>query len=355
MKKIAITFLAITFMSLIFALTFFQDFALATNFTTQQAACPLCGNKVKVNTLISTNSFGGHDTDLLPYASGNQPLLILPAFCDKCYYCGYCADFATVETEVLAKLKNEIITKKSISPPESIFYDAAAASSPAASPAPAFIKYDLMAQTYKIAGRETSEVFSQYLNAAWALRLERELCFDLMSPQAQNAVEWMNKNIDLTSIDTTENNNAAVELATGRLLLKRAAGLTGDDLMNCSLGALFLLRSHGENREAEKALEFLRAVLNPDSFNTLEKKVKESIALERKYLRLALESLESDLAAGKITGDFQLARVYYLAGELSRRCLDFSAAKKYYQKADSLKKLTPPLDRYVIKQQELCD
>jgi hypothetical protein len=350
MKKITTIFLAV-----IFTLTLFYGFSAATNFTPEQAECPLCGNKVKINSLMSTNSFGGHDRDFLSYASGDQPLLILPAACDKCYYSGYSKDFETVEAEVLAKLKDEILTKKNISPPSGILYELKAATAPASASMPAFIKYDLIAQTYKIAGKETSEIFSQYLNAAWALRLAHELCFDLRSPEAQNAVVWMRKNIDLTSIDTTENNNAASELATGRLLLKRSAGLAGDDLLNCSFVALFFLRSHGENREAEKALENLRHVLNPALFDTLEKKVKESIALERKYLRLALEALESDLAAGKITGDFQLAQMYYLAGELCRRCLDFGAAKKYYQKADSLQKLTAPIDRYAKEQQELCD
>ncbi len=338
----------------IFTITIFNLPAQATNFNSEQAVCPVCGNKVKVNTLMSTNSFGGHDRDFLSYASGDQPLIILPVTCDKCFYSGYSKDFETVEASILTKLKDEILTKKSIEPPENILYDIKTAPSPAALPMPAFIKYDLIARTYKIMGKETSEIFSQYLNAAWALRLERELCFDLRSIEAQNALEWMRKNIDLTSIDTTENNNAAAELETGRLLLKRSAGLAGDDLLNCSLGALFLLRTHGENREAEKALENLRAVLKPAVFNTLEKKVKESISLERKYLSMALEALKSDIAAGKIKGDFQLAQMYYLAGELSRRCLNFDEAKLYYQKASSLNKLSPPIDRYAKEQPELC-
>ena len=341
-------------LTLIFTLSMLNGFAQATNFTSEQAVCPLCGNKVKINSLMSTNSFGGHDRDFLSYASGDQPLIILPITCDKCYYSGYDRDFETVESLILVKLKDEILTKKNIVAPVSILYDLKASPSPAVSPIPAFIKYDLIAQTYKIMGKETSEIFSQYLNAAWALRLERELCFDLRSIEAQNAVVWMRKNIDLTSIDTTENNNAAAELATGLLLLKRSAGLAGDDLLNCSLGALFLLRTHGENKEAEKALENLRTVLKPELFNSLEKKVKESIALERKYLGLALEALKSDIAAGKIKGDFQLAQIYYLAGELSRRCLDFNEAKLYYKKASSLNKLNPPIDRYAKEQLELC-
>ncbi len=324
----------------------------ATNFSTQDLQCPVCGNKTSAKSLMSTNSFGGHDRDFLSYATGDQPVLILPVSCEKCYYSGFESDFGTIETKTLSKLKDEILNKKGIKPPETILYDMK--STVAVKTIPAFIKYDMIAQTYKLLNKSTSEIFAQYIGAAWAVRLERELYFDMMGSEAQRTMEWMRKNIDMASIDTSENNNAAAELATGRLLMKRAQGLSGEDLLYCSLGALFFLRSHGENREAEKVLELVRPSLNGERYELMEKKIRESIALERKYMRMAADALEADLAAGAIKGDSQLTQMYYMAGELNRRCLDFEKAKKYFEEAIKIGKLNPPIDKYVKEQLELC-
>ncbi|HOD43052.1 MAG TPA: DUF2225 domain-containing protein, partial [Candidatus Wallbacteria bacterium] len=90
----------------------------ATNFSTQDLQCPVCGNKTSAKSLMSTNSFGGHDRDFLSYATGDQPVLILPVSCEKCYYSGFESDFGTIETKTLSKLKDEILNKKGIKPPE---------------------------------------------------------------------------------------------------------------------------------------------------------------------------------------------------------------------------------------------
>ncbi len=339
---------------LIFIFSFSLSSAVfATNFSSQDMQCPVCGTKVQAKSLMSTNSFGGHDRDFLSYATGDQPVLILPVSCVKCYYSGFESDFGTIEAKTLSKLKDEILNKKGINPPETILYDMKSDTA-AVKAIPAFIKYDMIAQTYKLLDKGTSEIFAQYISAAWAVRLERELYFDMMGSEAQRTMEWMRKNIDMSSIDTSENNNAAAELATGRLLMQRAQGLAGEDLLYCSLGALFLLRSHGENREAEKVLELVRPSLSGERYELMEKKIRESIALERKYQRMAADFLEADLVSGAIKGESQQAQMYYMAGELNRRCLDFEKARKHFEEAIKLGKLTPPIDKYVKEQLELC-
>ncbi len=325
----------------------------ATSFCTDEKKCPVCLNKIKVKTLLATNSFGGHDRDFFQYAVGNQPLIIIPCVCPVCLYSGYSSDFETIETNLISKLKESILERKLLKIPQTDFY-VPSSNEIIIETMPAFIKYDLIAQCYKIIGKDTSEVFGQYLSAAWAVRLERELYFDLKSPQAANAMNWIQKNIDMTSIDTVENNNAASELNLGRCLLKRAPLLAGDDLLNCSLGALFFLRSHGENAEAEKALGYLKKVMKPEIYESLEKKVTASIECEKKYLSLALYALESDMNAGKINGDVQIARMHYLAGELCRRCLKIEKARQYFKKALNSGRLTAPFDSYASQQLELC-
>ncbi|HBC75578.1 MAG TPA: hypothetical protein DC017_12150 [Candidatus Wallbacteria bacterium] len=347
MKNIVIILLV-----LVFTMVWTAD-AYATNYVSEDLQCPVCGNKLKGKVLMSTNSFGGQDRDFLSYATGNNPVLIVPVTCEKCYYSGYSSDFGTLEAGLVSKLKEEILTKKTLKPMENGLYDFAADTSAVRS-VPAFIKYDLIAKTYKLRGRETSEVFTQYINASWAVRLENEYYFDLRSVEAQKTFEWLRKNVDMASMDTSENNNAAMELAAGRMLAKKAEALEGEDRLYCSLGALFLLRSHGENKEAEKVLEILKPTLDEARYVALDKKVRESIVLERKFQRLAADALENDMAAGKIKGDIHMAQMSYLAGELNRRCLDFEKAKKFYEKAIELKQLQAPLDRYAKEQLELC-
>lgn len=326
--------------------------AFATTFSTEELRCPICGYEFKARSLMSTNSFGGHDRDFLSYATGKNPVLVVPLTCAKCYYSGYSHDFGTMEAAIASKLKKEIVDKKALKPLQSGLYDSTADT--AAAGLPAFVKYDLIAQTYALRNKETSEIFTQYISASWAVRLDSELYFDLRGAEAQKTFEWLQKNVDMASVDTSENNNAASELAAGRMLLKKAAALEGDDRFYCSLGALFFLRCHGENAEAEKALEILKTALDEARYAPLEKKVRESIALERKFQRMAADALEGDLAAGVIKGAAHQAQMYYLAGELNRRCLDFEKARRFFEKAVAIKEAQDPVARYAREQLELC-
>jgi hypothetical protein len=51
--------------------------------TTQpiQVTCPVCATKIDASVILSTNTFGGQDADLLSRARGAQPLLIQPIVC----------------------------------------------------------------------------------------------------------------------------------------------------------------------------------------------------------------------------------------------------------------------------------
>lgn len=57
-----------------------------TTFHTVEETCPVCDETVEVRHLMSTNTFGGQDTDLRTRAVGWDPLHIAIATCPACGY-----------------------------------------------------------------------------------------------------------------------------------------------------------------------------------------------------------------------------------------------------------------------------
>jgi uncharacterized protein (DUF2225 family) len=68
--------------------------------TTLQAIelrCPVCENRFRSQTVVSTNSFGGKRTDFHERAAGTQPLPYLIHTCNRCGYSGSERDFTEEE------------------------------------------------------------------------------------------------------------------------------------------------------------------------------------------------------------------------------------------------------------------
>lgn len=60
-----------------------------TSFKTEDVPCPVCNAMVTVRYLMSTNTFGGHDTDFRSHAIGADPLYIVISTCKACGYSDY--------------------------------------------------------------------------------------------------------------------------------------------------------------------------------------------------------------------------------------------------------------------------
>ena len=69
--------------------------------------CPVCENRFRSQTVVSTNSFGGKRTDFHERAAGTQPLPFLVHTCDSCGYSGAERDFSE-EADVSPFLREHV-------------------------------------------------------------------------------------------------------------------------------------------------------------------------------------------------------------------------------------------------------
>jgi uncharacterized protein len=72
-----------------------------------QLSCPICSNEFISQAVLSTNSFGGRETDFRERAAGEQPLPYLIHMCSKCGYTGSDSDFGE-EVDVSPMVKEHV-------------------------------------------------------------------------------------------------------------------------------------------------------------------------------------------------------------------------------------------------------
>ena len=77
-----------------------------TFFVTKETSCPLCNNSVTVCNILSTNSFGGQDSDFRSHPVGADPLHFAIAMCKACGYSDYGNHFS--ERQLSDELKQRI-------------------------------------------------------------------------------------------------------------------------------------------------------------------------------------------------------------------------------------------------------
>jgi len=137
--------------------------------------CPVCESQTVFVQIVNPDSLGGQDKDLLVHATGDNPILYQPVTCKKCLYSGYEPDFNTVsskdKTVIPDKIKTKILNEKALKLFRELKKDESM---------PAWIKYDLIAQTYRILGKDKKAIAEQYLRASWALRLDDDSCRNLL-------------------------------------------------------------------------------------------------------------------------------------------------------------------------------
>lgn len=287
---------------------------MTTSVRSLEVTCPVCNESIQILKIVSTNDFGGQDTDLLSRAVGEQPILIAPVTCPKCLFSGYTDDFKeTVDPAVKKKILEE---KALVQQVES----------------QAWAKYDLIAQTMALKGANDPDFAEIYLITSWAVRLEENPFDRLFSSLNEEDLTWIEKRLD-----GNNKNPAAAEVEVGRRLLADFASLPPEKHRTAAIAIGYYLRGHGENTALLEALPALKPSFPEDQWNTLEPQVKASIELERKYQRLALGFFEKILAA-KIDGTEKntpddRAIQFYLSGELARRLGDPEKAAGYYDQA----------------------
>lgn len=297
--------------------------ASATSLKKSDAICPVCGNRFTMEVILSTNNFGGMDTDFLERARGTQPVLCNAVTCSKCYFSGHSGDFIS-GSKVPEKLKDAILKGKILRPIKDITKEGI----------PPWVSYDLIAQKDRFLGKDEKVIGDDYMFASWAVRL-------LWNPSIINDSEWeeidrlMMEWIKHLGINTEEKNPAELEIDLAKAFAQAAKDPKKDKRRLLALGALALFRMHGENTFAIELLPVVKDLIPPGDYSTMEKELNESIEQERFFQRKALDCYDKILDT--ITDESKKSFMVYLCGELNRRLENYDKARESFSQAIGMK------------------
>ena len=327
----------------------------ATTMREEEVTCPVCDVAFKAYRISSTNSFGGQDTDFCVHARGTPPGPYTVWTCPKCYYSNFAGSF---EAGVSEESKEKILAE--LTPPWPIKEDMSQKD------IPGWVKFDLLATVARWEGANEANVAGVYLQASWAARLELERCFQPLYEDAhtRGAFEDRDDVLDLIGTvlyqdealrprlegfsekvrglwqevsggDLRSMNPKDLDMKVAQALLAEVA--TGElspvDSALQEFEAAALYRARGENGLAVPMLQRLQEseVLFPP-FRAVSRNMLESIEIERRFQREALETVEEAIEKGLLK-DEALAVHQYLAGELLRRLEEPERAASWYQSA----------------------
>lgn len=301
--------------------------AFATTVRPVELTCPVCGQKISALVIMSTNTFGGQDSDLLSRARGTQPIVIFPIVCTKCYYAGYEDDF---EKDVKLSEEQKEKLRKTLKPPVEI------KNTGKSMEVPAWARYDLAAQTYSITGQSPEAIAATYHRASWAVRLTAEP----LPEWSQGVQEKIEKALSAAKEEADQweppkelaRNDAAARAELGRYLAQRLDASPEEKRLGLGLLAIELLREHGENPLALETMNKLKGLLPDEDFQKLQRRLTESIALEQNYQKKALSFLEKAAEDEKTPAEHR-AILLYLCGELNRRLGQGKEARSWFEKA----------------------
>ncbi len=295
--------------------------AVATTRERITVTCPVCQEKVEGWTIMSTNNAGGVDRDFLEWAGGDQPIVYLPITCTKCFYSGYEDDFAA-DAKVPEDVAKRIRDEKALKPLEEA----------AAGPPDAWVRYDLIAQTYALLGKGHRTLAWQHLRAAWAARIQKAHLTRPIDGDALEALDgWMEGKKPAGAEGKGRAQAALLLAAECEAMLPEAQG---EDGRMAALAAILLYRIHGENTAALRVLAAAKPHLDEALAARLQKELPPQIEQERALQRKALAEFEA--AVGEEKDDAEKAGMTYLCGELCRRVEEWDRARGFYEAASAL-------------------
>jgi len=311
--------------------------------TPQPFQCPVCGEKFEAEVSDARSATAGQDRDLMPRTWGEQPLLYEVVTCPHCLYSGYAKDFAE-DVKIPAAIVQAIKANKALKRP------AALADDVPADQLPAWARYDLLAQTLALKGKEGLDHALALLAASWCIRQAWYLPLEFSDAQMQEFADWEQKTVDRDKLRESAN-PAFEEIKLARSLAKRTGKASAKERLHPGLLAVYLLRTHGENEPAFAVLQLLKDSLNPAQYKQLGRSLEDSVELERHYQESALAALESLLKAKPDPG--QRATIEYLCGELHRRLGNPDKAKRHFRAVRKNKAADERLTRWAKEQEEL--
>ncbi len=311
----------------------------ATRSSSIQLECPVCGNSLTGRELMSTNNFGGVDTDFMQRPMGASPILIRPATCIKCGFSGYIDDFSSeakknMPATFTAAIKQEKVLKPLVE----------LASYTDQNQMPVWAKYDLIAQVRKLENAPAGDIAHQYLCAAWVERIEADV--PIPQENLNKASEFL-KNKYSDRFEKRDRNASSISVEVAFDALKVAEKAEGDDKLPALTSAVMLLRRYGENPDALRAMQKLSPLLASESAQILENVLKESIEREQQFQKLAVESFKTAISTE--TNAEMKARFCYLTGELYRRLGELTEARAWFEKTRAIKERPAFLDEMMTE------
>ena len=311
----------------------------ATRSSSVQLQCPVCNNSLSARELMSTNNFGGVDTDFMQRPMGASPILIRPATCLKCGFSGYIDDFSSeAKAKMPATFTLAISQEKALKPAVDL------ASFSDQIDMPAWAKYDLIAQVRKLENSPAGDIAHQYLCAAWSIRIEAFL--DLPEEDLKKMTEFMDAKFS-DRFKSRDKNASVTNVEIAFDALKMSEKAEPQDARSALIGAMFLFHRYGENPNALKTMQLLSPLLASDTAQTLEKALKESVKQEQHFQKLAVESFKTAITTE--TNAEMKARFCYLTGEIYRRLGDLKEARAWFEQVRAIKERPAFLDEMLVE------
>lgn len=312
---------ALLFLSLALVITTSRTLD-ATDLVRVDGSCPVCGQKLVLHQVVSSNNFGGRDRDLCEHAVGEQALLVAPHTCPRCLFSGYPEEFSSPASESLKQL---VLRQRVLRAAGEL--------------SKAWVRHDLIAQRLLLEGAPPERLGEQYLRTAWAVRLGDGGGFDALAAElAAGEDSWFRLQLlGGKFVVRRENGEAELAIEMAEAAASRIAALPRDKGRAASILAGHLLRARGENQILLKLLPLLQVPFDPSEWTALEDSVRRSIAVEERYQRLALGEFSKALEqTDHLLAEERRALLTYLCGELARRIGDKQRAAALYRRVPSL-------------------
>ncbi|MHC5037407.1 MAG: DUF2225 domain-containing protein [Planctomycetota bacterium] len=277
--------------------------ALATEAKAVERTCPVCGTKTPAVEVQSAYADAGIDPDGYNRQRGAQVLLLVPTTCPSCLYTRFSKEF---EKPVDEALKKKILEGKPFSVPKHRPYDASSPEIkmatrgliPAGTRFPAWVRLDLLAQVEILKGSDEKSVQATKTLLPYCFRFEENpFTKPFLDLPREVVKKYFTGGIDAAMAVDKGGNLAWGMVRLALQLVEDVKTAPEADRRSMALYACFLLRAHGENPALLRAFEAVKKFFESKEAESLEKAMKTSIALERKYQEAALKIFEKQLEA----------------------------------------------------------
>lgn len=303
--------------------------------------CPVDGHKFTAWEVTATNEWGGVDRDFCKHAYKTRPRELYVWVCTKCKFAGGKKEFAASLTDEQKK------ALKDLKPGTEIRMGMRQ------DDIPGWAKYDLQAQARRLLGAPADESGKAWLAAAWCWREEGAIYFDEFDEWEKLFASY---GLAKAPLDLGKKNRSEFELEIAKKVEKdlasnRYKGLT---LQLARYLAAYLQRRHGENEGALKWIAELDKQKGENSIvDDAVALMKKSIDEERRFQKLALESLERAFQDGKLEKK-PLSEIAYVIAETRRRLAERKVASEWYAKCLELT-TDETLKKMATEQKALCE